>query len=167
MPCDGATGDGPQPSNQDQEAGNIRGPTLNLNSNLGAFPASSVRSEKCNESTIAPTDLISCGAIPLEAADDCLAYFVKHLNPYLHGILDSRTSLGELRARSTLLTAAICVVASFCSAPERYQACYDTFVADVSSKLFSPNYTYDDVRALCIAAFWLDDISPNLCGLGE
>jgi hypothetical protein len=102
----------------------------------------------------------------LEAANDCLVHFVEHLNPYLHGIMDTNISLGEVRARSTLLTAAICVVASFCSAPELYQACYDSFVADVSSKLFSASYTFDDVRALCIAAFWLDDIGPTLSGLG-
>jgi hypothetical protein len=156
-----------QPLNHDLEASSIQSPTLNLTSNLGAFPASSVRTEKCNESIVASADLISRGVISTEVANECLAYFVEHLNPYLHGILDSKTSLSQLRARSTLLTAAVCVVTSFCSAPERYQACYDAFVGDVSSKLFSPNYTFDDVRALCIGAFWLDDIGPNLCGLGE
>jgi hypothetical protein len=161
-----ALGEEPQPSAQDLEAGSIRSPTLNLSSNLGAFPASSVRTEKCNESPTSPADLISRGLISLEAANNCLVYFVEHLNPYLHGIIDPQTSLGEVRAQSTLLTAAICVVASFCSAPERYQVCYDAFVADVSSRLFSPSYTFDDVRALCIAAFWLDDIGPTLSGLG-
>jgi hypothetical protein len=143
------------------------GNTLNLTSNLGAFPASSVRTEKENESTVASADLISRGVISLEAANDCLTYFVEHPNPYLHGILAANIPLSEVRAQSTLLTAAVCVVASFCSAPERYQACYDAFVADVSSRLFSPRYTFDDVRALCIAAFWLDDIGPTLSGLGE
>jgi hypothetical protein len=158
--------DDKQPLNQDLEAGSIQSPTLNLASNLGAFPASSVRTEKCNESTVASADLVSRGVISMEAANDCLVYFVKYLNVYLHGILDPKLSLSELRARSTLFTAAVCVVASFCSAPERYQACYDAFVAEVSSRLFSPSYTFDDVRALCIAAFWLDDIGPTLSGLG-
>ena len=153
-----------QPPTQDLDNQN---PTLNLASKLGAFPASSVRTEKYIEGTIASADLISRGVISLEAANDCLVYFVKHLNPYMHGILDSETSLSELRAHSTLLTAAVCVVASFCSASERYQACYDALVAEVSSKLFSPSYTYDDVRGLCISAFWLDDIAASLCGLGE
>ena len=158
--------DDQQPPNQDLEAGSNQCPTLNLASNLGAFPASSVRTEKCRDSTAASADLISKGVISMEAANDCLVYFVNHLNPYLHGILDPNISLSELRLRSTLLTAAVCVVASFCSAPELYQACYDSFVADVSSKLFSASYTFDDVRALCIAAFWLDDIGPTLSGLG-
>jgi len=148
------------------EAEHVQNPTLNLASNLGAFPASSVRTEKSNENTVASADLISRGAISVEAANDCLVYFVEHLNPYLHGIIDTKISLGEMRARSTLLTAAVCVVASFGSAPERYQACYDAFVADVSTKLFTPSYKFDDVRALCIAAFWLDDIGPTLSGLG-
>jgi hypothetical protein len=162
-----AIGDDSQSSTQDWEAGSIRSPTLNLASNLGAFPASSVRTEKLNESTVASDDLISRGVISLEAANDCLGYFFEYLNPYLHGILGSKTSLSEVRAQSTLLTAAVCVVASFCSAPEQYKACYDAFVADVSSRLFSPSCTFDDVRALCISAFWLDDIGSALCGLGE
>lgn len=33
--------------------------------------------------------------------------------------------------------------------------------------MFSVNHTFDDVRALCIGAFWLNDISSALNALGK
>jgi hypothetical protein len=141
--------------------------TLNLASNLGIFPAASVGPGAPKDIASPALDIISQGLISLVAAEQCLAYFLEHLNRYLHGILSERATLSDLRARSPILTAAICTVASFCSASDAYQSCYDAFVGQVSGMLFATRSSYDDVRALCIAALWLDDIGPNLCGLGK
>jgi hypothetical protein len=141
--------------------------TLNLASNLGMFPAASVGAQTPKDTTFSHLDIISRGLITLDAANECLAYFLEHLNPYLHGILSSKDTLTDIRARSSLLTAAICTVASFCSSSDRYKACYDAFTSQVSGMLFATHSSYNDVRALCIGAFWLDNISPMLSGLGR
>jgi hypothetical protein len=141
--------------------------TLNLASHLGIFPATSVGPGISRDVALPTLDIISQGLISLAAADNCLAYFLEHLNQYLHGILSEQVTLSDLRARSSILTAAICTVASFCSKSDAYQACYNAFVGQVSGMLFATRSSYDDVRALCIAALWLDDIGPTLGGLGK
>lgn len=146
--------------------GSGHGPVLNLTSNLGVFPASSIDSPASRAHDTSEVDLISRHVISLETAGGCLDYFLKHLNRYVHDILDSDVTLANIRNRSSLLVASICAVGCFCSAPQHYQACHNTLVAAVSGKVFSTEYSYDDVRALCIAAFWLDDIAPTLSGLG-
>lgn len=141
--------------------------TLNLASNLGIFPATSVGPGFSSDVALPTLDIISQGVISLAAAESCLTYFLEHLNQYLHGILSEQATLSDLRARSSILTAAVCTVASFCSASDIYQSCYDALVGQVSSMLFATRNNYDDVRALCIAALWLDDIAPTLSGLGK
>lgn len=141
--------------------------TLNLASNLGIFPAASIGPGAPKDIALPALDVISQGVISLVAAEQGLAYFLEHLNRYLHGVLSEQMTLSDLRARSSILTAAVCTVASFCSASDVYQSCYDAFVSQVSSMLFATRSSYDDVRALCIAALWLDDIGPTLSGLGK
>ena len=141
--------------------------TLNLAANLGVFPAASVGPGTSRDAALPALDIISQGVISLAAAEDCLAYFLVHLNQYLHGILSEQVTLCDLRARSSILTAAVCTVASFCSASDFYRSCYDAFIGQVSGILFATRSDYDDVRALCIAALWLDDIGPTLSGLGK
>lgn len=164
--CETAPEPGYQPLSTDPPSSNTDGTTLNLSSNLGIFPAASVGTNTPRD-TLSPTsDIISRGIISSRAAGECLDYFLKHLNQYLHHILSDRHALADVRARSPLLTAAICTVASFCSGSQSYKACYDAFVSQVSGMLFATHSSYDDVRALCIAAMWLDDIGPTLSGLG-
>lgn len=141
--------------------------TLNLASNLGIFPAASVGAGTSRNIALPTSDIISRGVISSALAEQFVTYFLEHLNRHLHGILSDRVTLSELRERSPILTAAICTVASFCSASDAYQSCYDAFVGQVSSMLFATRSSYDDVRALCIAALWLDDIGPTLSGLGK
>lgn len=141
--------------------------TLNLASNLGIFPAASVGAGTPQDAALPTLDIISRGVISSAVAEQCLTYFLDHLNRYLHGILSDRVTLSELRERSPILTSAICTVSSFCSASDAYQPCYDAFVNQVSGMLFTTHSSYDDVRALCIAALWLDDIGPTLSGLGK
>ena len=141
--------------------------TLNLDSNLGVFPAASVATGTLRDIASPTLDIISRGVVTLAVAEELFTYFLEHLNRYLHGILSNGDTLAGVRARSSILTTAICTVASFCSASNTYGACYDTFVGQVSSILFATKNSYDDVRALCIAALWLDDIGPTLSGLGK
>lgn len=145
---------------------NSHGPVLNLSSNLGIFPASSIDAQASRTDDPSGADVVSRKVVSPEVATECLNYFLEHLNQYLHDILQPDITLADLRTRSALLTAAICTVACLCSTSGNYRVCHDALVAEVSAKLFSSKYCYDDVRALCIAALWLDDIAPTLCGLG-
>lgn len=148
---------------QNDNHGNV----LNLTSHLGVFPASSVDAQASNPTETSDVDIVSRGIISEDVAGECLSYFLKHLNQFLHSILDTDATLTSLRARSSLLTTAVCTVACFCSASSDYRNCNEALVAEVSGKLFASRYDYDDVRALCIASFWLDHMAPTLSGLGE
>lgn len=142
--------------------------TLNLDSHLGVFPAASVVATGGPKDFAAPiSDIISRGVTPLAVADELFTYFLEHLNHYLHDILSNGDTLASVRARSSILTAAICTVAALCSASDAYLTCYDAFVSQVSGLLFATRSSYDDVRALCIAALWLDNVGPTLSGLGK
>lgn len=144
--------------------------SLNLSCNLGAFPASSMKSpDKTNghpNSAYRP-DLISRGVISLASAESCFAHYKEHLDPYIQYMLTDNDSLASLRSRSSLLTAAICTVAALCTGTNEYQRCLDAFKAETSRKLFADSYEFDDVRALCIGSLWLTDVSSALNGLGR
>jgi len=152
------------PQHQTEDTGG-----LNLSCSLGAFPASSMGTANGGDrSTISnfTPDLISCGVISLEAAEHKFAFYQRHLNPFVHDILATKDSLADVRRRSPLLSAAICTVASSCTGSTEFQDCLKAFKAEVSRQIFAEEYDFDDVRALCIGAFWLNEISTILVGLG-
>ncbi|KAH8646161.1 hypothetical protein BX600DRAFT_503807 [Xylariales sp. PMI_506] len=157
------------PSTQANRTPNDAGSTtLNLSCSLGAFPSASVVNVSNADVPItfaSRPDLIACRRISLTAAQECFTYYKKNLDPCVHHILEPSDTLADVRLRSSLLTAAICAVSSLSTASQDFQACYNAFTAEVSEKLFSDHYTFDDVRALCIGAFWLHDVSSALNGL--
>jgi hypothetical protein len=143
--------------------------TLNLCCSLGSFPGSSIKTlpvtDQETQSDYKP-DLISQGLISLEAAEEYFAAYQNSMEPCIYQILAADDCLAKIRARSPLLTAAICTVGSFCTDSANHKRCYDAFLKEVSSRLFSRNYSFDDIRALCIGAFWLNKVSSTLIGLG-
>src|ERR1700761_6086332 len=112
-------------------------------------------------------DLIDRGVITLQEAESFLTLFRQRLDRFLYNILEEHDSLTNLRKSSSLLTAAVCVVSALHTLSPRYTACYGHFVHLASVRTFSKTNTSDDIRALCIAAFWLSDISSNLIGTGK
>lgn len=144
--------------------------TLNLSCSLGAFPASSMINVTLTDKTAHSghrPDLISCGLISLDTAQTLFNFYQQHLDPCIHHILNENDTLASTRARSSLLTAAICTVAAFCSGSRGYQTCFTYYTNEVSGKMFSSKYTFDDVRALCIGSYWLNEVSSALNGLGK
>jgi len=154
--------------------------TLNLSCSLGSFPGSSIKTVpatdqetqsdykpdliSCGE--ILGPDLISRGLISLEAAEEYFAVYRNSMEPCIRRILAADDCLAKIRARSSLLTAAICTVGSFATDSANHKSCYDTFLNEVSSRLFSRHHSFNDIRALCIGAFWLNKVSSTLIGLG-
>lgn len=149
-----------------ENKGNV---TLNLSCGLGAFPGSSVISLTGTEYGAQPSrkpDLITHGIISLEAAEEYFTIYRKCMEPCLYQILAEDECLASVRGRSSFLTAAICAVGSFSRDSVEHQKCYDVFIKEVSSRLFSRTHDYDDVQALCIGAFWLSKVSSTLVGMG-
>ncbi|KAJ6019582.1 hypothetical protein N7522_001649 [Penicillium canescens] len=141
--------------------------TLNLSCSLGAFPASSMVS-------LTPSDMTNSGQTPdpisreiisQETAENMFAYYKRTLDPCIHHILDENETLTVIRTRSPLLTTAVTTVAAFCNGSKNYNALLELFKNQVSAKMFSNNRSFDDVRALCIGALWLNEVSTALNSL--
>ena len=142
--------------------------SLDMSVSLGAFPASSLKkSTQSSEAVNVKPDLISLGIISKESAEQHFTFYKDNLDPYAHHILGPTRSLDDIRTKPSLLIAAVCTTAAFCAGTNDYQSCFDAFVKEVSEKTFSVQYSFDDVRALCIGALWLNEISSALNALGQ
>ena len=141
--------------------------SLDMSVSLGAFPASSLKtSTLASQDVDTKPDLISRGIISEESAEQHFTFYKKNLDSYVHHALERVKCLSDIRSRSSLLTAAVCTTAAFCAGTTDYPNCLDVFVKEVSEKTFSIRYAFDDVRALCIGALWLNEISSGLNALG-
>lgn len=145
---------------------------MDLNQGPGVVPASVVSEvPTAAANAIAPNqrqplDLIDQGVISLADAHAFFDLYYRRLDHFLYRILAEHDSLASVRKSSSLLTAAVCTVGALHHASSKYQPCYQHFVQLASSQMFSKKNNHDDVRALCIGAFWLSDISWNLLGEG-
>lgn len=74
-----------------------------------------------------------------------------------------------MRRSSQLLTATILTVTALHipSSAKTFDDCYNEFLGLISSSMFSKYHSVDDVRALCIAAFWLSDGASHTPGLDD
>ncbi|KAL4977261.1 hypothetical protein BDW66DRAFT_165974 [Aspergillus desertorum] len=113
------------------------------------------------------TDFISRGAVDLQEAEELFDHFDRVLNRYLwDGILLVHKDLTSLRNSSSMLSAAIfAVTALHLPHKERtFDTCYTEFAKIASESMLDRHHTLDDLRALCIGAFWLADVSWKLSG---
>jgi hypothetical protein len=143
--------------------------TLNLSCSLGAFPASSM-SLTLRDSGANPgrtLDPVSCGIISQQTAETLFAFYKAFLDTSIHHALNDNDTFDSLRTSSTLLATAICTVSAHCTGSNVYNLLLYTLKAQVSEKVFSGNHTFDDIRALCIGALWLNEISTALNSLGK
>ena len=155
---------GPKHSHQPREA------ALNLFCKPGAFPSSSLNAFLVNDQDISYStgpDLVTRGLISQTTLEKHFHFYHECLNPYIYQPLTNIDTVATLLKRSSLLLAAICATAAFCAGSEDYEACLETFINDVSATMFSHTHSFDDVRALCIGAFWLGKESSALSALGE
>ncbi|KAH8888002.1 hypothetical protein GQ53DRAFT_725202 [Thozetella sp. PMI_491] len=109
-------------------------------------------------------DLISRGSVSLAAAERFFAIYHDRLDHFVYRILADRESLSSIRASSSLLTAAVCAVGALHAQCPEYEICYKELMKEYSSQMISKRHSLDDVRGLCIAAFWLSDMSWALAG---
>ncbi|KAF2641726.1 hypothetical protein P280DRAFT_397814 [Massarina eburnea CBS 473.64] len=113
-------------------------------------------------------DFISQGVVPQAEAEDLLHRYMENMYQLLwDGLLVPHKTLDSLRRHSTLLTATILTVAALHTPGrgEMLQKCYNVFVSLAYSTCLSRLQNLDDVRALCLAAFYIPNLSWKLSGL--
>jgi hypothetical protein len=113
-------------------------------------------------------DFISQGRITLAEAEQLFAAFRGTLNAYLwSGVALVHDTLSSARESSSLLVAAILAVAALHTQDngESFDRCYVILSELASATMFQRYHTLDDIRGLCIGAFWLSDLSWKLSGL--
>ncbi|KAJ6157309.1 hypothetical protein N7470_004901 [Penicillium chermesinum] len=113
------------------------------------------------------TDFISRGVVELQEAEELFYHFDVVLNRYLwDGALLAHKDLASVRRSSSMLSAAIlAVTALHMPNKERtFDTCYTEFAKLASESMLGHHHTLDDIRAVCIGAFWLADVSWKLSG---
>ncbi|KGO37407.1 hypothetical protein PEXP_003920 [Penicillium expansum] len=122
-----------------------------------------------NLSTARRPDLISTGLISLRQAVALFETYHLRLDHFLYRILGDHISLDSVRITSPLLTTAICTVAALHSHSlgHLFEICYGEYKNLVAAQTFSRHVNEDDIRGLCIGAFWLHELSWALIGNGR
>ena len=112
------------------------------------------------------SDFITNGVVPVVEAEYLFNHYRDHVNPLLWGgALCVHQNLKDARASSSLLIAAVLTVAAL-HAPRRQQsldAAYETLVSIVRNSCMMSSQNLDDIRGLCISAFYLTNLSWSLC----
>ena len=116
------------------------------------------------EQNRAESDIIDRGVVTIEQAQNYLDVYQNRLDHFLYRILGDRRTLSQVRSASPLLLAAICAVGALHLASPQLEACYQEFISIAAAQTFSRRNTVDDVRGLCIGAFWLSGISWTCIG---
>jgi hypothetical protein len=119
-------------------------------------------------STARRPDLISTGLISLRQAVALFETYHLRLDHFLYRILGDHISLDSVRIASPLLTTAVCTVAALHSQSlgHLFETCYGEYKNLVAAQTFSRHVNEDDIRGLCIGAFWLHELSWALIGNG-
>ncbi|KAJ5960161.1 transcriptional regulator family: Fungal Specific TF [Penicillium vulpinum] len=119
-----------------------------------------------NSSTSRRPDLISTGLISLRQAVALFETYHLRLDHFLYRILGDHISLDSVRLASPLLTTAVCTVAALHSHSlgHLFETCYAEYKNLIAAQIFSTNVNEDDVRGLCVGAFWLHGLSWALIG---
>ncbi|PLB55491.1 hypothetical protein P170DRAFT_42324 [Aspergillus steynii IBT 23096] len=112
------------------------------------------------------TDFIARGLISDAEAQQLFHIFVTRLDHFCYDIMCPHQTLKSLRKSSALLTAAICTVSALHDPDSSavFRICHAEFLRLVTSRMFSHDYSTDDIRALIVGSYWLGDITYTLVG---
>lgn len=139
---------------------------MDLESGPSAIPGFFISQTPPGQPRRSRGDMIDRGIVPLEDARRYFEYYRDRLDHFPYRILGnhSESTLEDVRAASPFLMAAACTVGALHITGSEFDALYNDFVTLSAKYNFSKRNTLDDVRALCIGAFWLGDISWTLVG---
>ncbi|KAH8702306.1 C6 transcription factor [Talaromyces proteolyticus] len=164
-----------EPAPEDYQQGNLGAASedtgrwkivIDLESSPSALPGHYLQSTASTQPK-SRQDIVSRGGITVENARKYLSEYQNRLDHFVYGILGeySSATLESIREASPFLATAICAVGSLHLASPDYDLLYKEFIAMSAALSFSKRNTVDDVRALCIGAFWLGDMSWSLVGI--
>ncbi|KAK9351147.1 hypothetical protein V1523DRAFT_354128 [Lipomyces doorenjongii] len=155
--------EGPSANHQEDDSDLVPLPMNNLYSLTDPGNSRLIRVDPAD---INGPDFISRGVVPVAEAEFLFDHFRDRINPLLwDGILCSHKSLSEARQSSSLLVATVLTVAAL-HIPNREQslhATYDAFVALMRGSCLLHSQNLDDIRGLCVGAFYLTSLSWALC----
>ncbi|KAF6822741.1 hypothetical protein CPLU01_11851 [Colletotrichum plurivorum] len=114
-------------------------------------------------------DFISRGALPLDDAERLFRLYRDRLDAFMYGVGCKYQQLDELRRRSPILTAAILTVAALHDPQANgvygvYGVCSSEFRRLTERSMFDRRVDRDYLRAMCVASYWLSDVSWMLSG---
>ncbi|CAG9987006.1 unnamed protein product [Clonostachys byssicola] len=115
-----------------------------------------------------PMDFIDEDRACLADAEKLFTTFKGTLNAYLWGgVVLVHDTLASARQSSPLLVAAILAVTALHTQDEgqSFDRYYPILLEIAGQSLFQRYHNLDDIRGLCIGAFWLSDVSWKLSGL--
>jgi hypothetical protein len=115
-----------------------------------------------------PMDFIDEDRACLADAEKLFTTFKGTLNAYLWGgVVLAHETLASARQSSPLLVAAILAVTALHTQDEgqSFDRYYPILLEIAGQSLFQRYHNLDDIRGLCIGAFWLSDVSWKLSGL--
>jgi len=113
------------------------------------------------------SDLIAQGVIAVDEAERMLSLFKTSLSRYLfNAAISPERTLHSIRSSSSLLFTSIMAVSSLHipGMEDIYNRSHRQLRELIASSMFDRSHTLEDIRALCIAAFWLPDLSWKLSG---
>lgn len=140
---------------------------MDIESGPAAIPASIVSEVRTDITpTIPPMslDFVTQGVVTLEQAQSLFDVYCHRLDHYLYRILGDSISLKRIRGNSPLLLGAVCTVGALHSKSLGFlfEKCYHRFQELCATQTIAKESNLDDIRGLCIGAFWLHDISWTL-----
>lgn len=112
-------------------------------------------------------DFIAAGHISLVDAQRLFDLYIEQLDYFVYKIGGRWRTLDALRARSAILTASILTVAALHDSASNhiYPVCNRELRRLISASIFDRRVNRDHLRALCVASYWLSDISWTLSGM--
>lgn len=124
-------------------------------------------SRQGSDSSRLPDDLISRGLLGLADAERLVAAYLERTDHYLYGLVSKYHDLESVRRGSSLLLVAICTVSASQepTGSKLYRICHAEFRRLVTNFVFTSRVDLEDFRGLCVACFWLSDISWAISGL--
>ncbi|KAJ4335973.1 hypothetical protein N0V87_005694 [Didymella glomerata] len=112
-------------------------------------------------------DFISRGIVNVEDAERLFNFFLNRIDHFMYRIGSHKyRDLSSLRRGSSVLTVTICTVAALHDPHSNhlYKACSREFRRLMSASMFDRRIDRDRMRALCVASYWLHDLSWTISG---
>ena len=112
-------------------------------------------------------DFISQGVVSVEDAERLVQVYLQRIDTFMYLLGGGKyQDLDSMRRGSPILTAAICTVAALHDPADNhlYGPCNREFRRLVAASMFERRINRDCMRAMCVGAYWLHDISWTLSG---